>query len=35
VVIIFVPIVLIYQIWAYTLFKNKITRENLAEEGVY
>jgi len=35
VVIIFVPIVLIYQIWTYILFKNKITRENLAEEGVY
>lgn len=35
VVIIFVPIVLIYQIWAYNLFKKKITPENLAEEGVY
>jgi cytochrome d ubiquinol oxidase subunit II len=35
VVIIFVPIVLIYQIWAYNLFKNKITPENLPEEGVY
>jgi cytochrome d ubiquinol oxidase subunit II len=35
VVIIFVPIVLIYQIWAYLLFKKKITPENLAEEGVY
>jgi len=35
VVIIFVPIVLIYQAWAYSLFKNKITPENLAEEGVY
>ncbi len=35
VVIIFVPIVLIYQTWAYTLFKKKITTENLAEEAVY
>jgi cytochrome d ubiquinol oxidase subunit II len=35
VVIIFVPIVLIYQTWAYNLFKKKITPENLAEEGVY
>ena len=35
VVIIFVPIVLIYQIWAYYLFRNKITPENLAEEGIY
>jgi cytochrome d ubiquinol oxidase subunit II len=35
VVIIFVPIVLIYQSWAYHLFKNKISHENLAEEGVY
>ena len=35
VVIIFVPIVLIYQIWAYVLFRKKITPENLAEEGIY
>ena len=35
VVIVFVPIVLIYQTWAYTLFKKKITQDNLAEEGVY
>ena len=35
VVIIFVPIVLAYQIWAYALFRKKITTENLADEGVY
>jgi cytochrome d ubiquinol oxidase subunit II len=35
VVIIFVPIVLVYQAWAYTLFKKKITVDNLAEEGSY
>lgn len=35
VVIIFVPIVLIYQTWAYALFRKKITPENLAEEGIY
>jgi len=33
VVIIFVPIVLAYQIWAYNLFKDKVTEEDLAEEG--
>ena len=35
VVIIFVPIVLIYQTWAYMLFREKITPENLSEEGIY
>lgn len=29
VALIFVPIVLAYQIWAYTLFKGKITKEEL------
>ena len=29
VVIIFVPVVLVYQIWAYTLFKGKVTEEDL------
>lgn len=29
----FVPIVLIYQIWCYYLFKDKITKEDLAEEA--
>jgi cytochrome d ubiquinol oxidase subunit II len=29
----FVPIVLIYQIWSYYLFKDKITKEDLAEEA--
>jgi len=31
VVIIFIPIVLIYQIWAYHLFKDKVTEEELDE----
>ena len=35
VVIIFVPIVLIYQTWAYMLFREKVTPENLSEEGIY
>jgi len=29
----FVPIVLIYQIWGYYLFKDKITKEDLEEEA--
>lgn len=35
VALIFVPIVLCYQAWAYNLFKGKITEENLPEEGIY
>jgi len=35
VALIFVPIVLCYQAWAYNLFKGKITEENLADEGIY
>ncbi len=35
VALIFVPIVLIYQIWTYNLFKNKVTREHLAGEEGY
>lgn len=35
VALIFVPIVIGHQAWAYNLFKGKITPENLAEEGVY
>ncbi len=35
VVILFVPIVLIYQIWAYHLFKGKVTEEELAYEEAY
>ncbi len=36
VVIIFVPIVLVYQIWAYKLFKDKVSAADLAhEEGAY
>ena len=35
VVIIFVPIVLAYQIWTYNLFKDKVTEEDLKEDFVY
>jgi cytochrome bd-type quinol oxidase subunit 2 len=35
VVLIFVPIVLIYQIWTYNLFKGKVTKEDLAYEDAY
>jgi len=35
VVIIFVPIVLAYQIWAYNLFKGKVTAQDLAYDGAY
>jgi cytochrome d ubiquinol oxidase subunit II len=35
VTLIFVPIVLCYQAWAYNLFKGKITPENMADEGIY
>jgi cytochrome d ubiquinol oxidase subunit II len=34
VAVIFVPIVLAYQVWTYHLFKGKVTSEDLAyEEG--
>jgi cytochrome d ubiquinol oxidase subunit II len=33
VTVIFVPIVIAYQTWAYNLFKGKVTEEDLAEEG--
>jgi len=35
VVIIFIPVVIGYQIWAYTLFKGKVTKEDLAYEEAY
>ena len=35
VVILFIPIVLIYQIWAYKLFKDKFTIKNLTQEESY
>ena len=35
VVLIFVPIVLAYQIWTYNLFKGKVTEEDLAYEEAY
>jgi cytochrome d ubiquinol oxidase subunit II len=31
----FVPIVLVYQIWAYWLFKDKVTEEDLSSEEAY
>jgi cytochrome d ubiquinol oxidase subunit II len=35
VVIIFIPIVIGYQIWAYNLFKGKVTKEDLTYEEAY
>ncbi len=32
---VFVPIVIAYQIWAYNLFKDKVTREDLAYDEAY
>lgn len=35
VVMFFIPVVIGYQIWAYTLFKGKVTKEDLAYEEAY
>ena len=35
VVILFIPVVIAYQIWAYNLFKGKVTKEDLAYEEAY
>ena len=35
VVIIFLPIILAFQIWAYNLFKGKVTAEDLAYDEAY
>jgi cytochrome d ubiquinol oxidase subunit II len=35
VVILFIPVVLVYQIWAYSLFKDKFTIKNLTHEESY
>jgi cytochrome d ubiquinol oxidase subunit II len=35
VALIFVPIVLAYQIWTYNLFKRKVTKEDLSHEEAY
>jgi cytochrome d ubiquinol oxidase subunit II len=35
VALIFVPIVIAYQAWAYNLFKGKLTPENMVDEGIY
>jgi cytochrome d ubiquinol oxidase subunit II len=35
VVIIFIPIVIGYQIWAYSLFKGKLTKEDLAYDEAF
>lgn len=35
VTLIFIPVVIGYQVWAYNLFKGKITPENMAEEAIY
>jgi cytochrome d ubiquinol oxidase subunit II len=35
VVILFIPVVIGYQIWAYHLFKGKVTADDLAHEEAY
>jgi cytochrome d ubiquinol oxidase subunit II len=35
VALIFVPIVLLYQLWAYRTFRDKVTPDKIAEEGWY
>jgi cytochrome d ubiquinol oxidase subunit II len=35
VVIIFIPVVIGYQIWAYNLFKGKVTQADLAHDEAY
>jgi len=35
VVVLFLPIVLAYQIWTYNLFKEKVTVADLADEEAY
>ena len=35
VVVVFIPIVLAYQAWAYNLFRAKTTPEDLADEDAY
>jgi cytochrome d ubiquinol oxidase subunit II len=35
VVLLFIPVVLVYQIWAYTLFKGKVTQQDLDLEEAY
>ena len=35
VVIIFIPVVIAYQVWAYNLFKGKITKEDLSYDEAY
>ena len=35
VTLVFIPIVITYQIWAYNLFKDKVTLEDLAQEEAY
>jgi cytochrome d ubiquinol oxidase subunit II len=35
VVIIFIPVVIAYQIWAYNLFKGKVTGADLVHDEAY
>jgi cytochrome d ubiquinol oxidase subunit II len=35
VVILFIPVVIVYQIWTYTVFKGKLTSEDLSLEEAY
>jgi cytochrome d ubiquinol oxidase subunit II len=35
VVLMFIPVVLVYQIWAYNMFKGKVTQEDLDLDEAY
>jgi cytochrome d ubiquinol oxidase subunit II len=35
VTLIFIPLVIVYQTWAYMLFKDKVTVKDLAAEEAY
>jgi len=35
VIVLFIPVVIGYQIWAYNLFKGKVTKEDLTYEEGY
>jgi cytochrome d ubiquinol oxidase subunit II len=35
VVLLFIPVVIVYQIWAYNMFKGKVTQADLDMEEAY
>ena len=35
VVVLFIPVVLAYQVWSYKLFSGRITDDDLAQEETY